>query len=149
MFKPLTLLLPLLLAPMHAPAAMYKWVDADGNTVYSQTPPPPGIESRQMSPAPPPADPAAQQKLQGLQQQLEDAREDRALAAGKKAEADAEQGKREENCRRARQNLARLQGNPNQMARLPNGEYKRYTAEQREQQMQTQRDVIARDCKTP
>jgi hypothetical protein len=58
------LVLTLLLAADLAQAAVYKWVDASGHTVYSDQPPPGGIKSEVVSTsAVGPADPAALRDL--------------------------------------------------------------------------------------
>ncbi len=53
------LALALLVATDFAHAAVYKWVDASGRTVYSDQPPPGDIKSSVVSPQVAPADPAA------------------------------------------------------------------------------------------
>ncbi|MBM2830851.1 MAG: hypothetical protein HW411_1641, partial [Gammaproteobacteria bacterium] len=40
------------LLSMNCFAAMYKWVDADGNVHYTQSPPPEGVESATIKPPP-------------------------------------------------------------------------------------------------
>ncbi len=43
-------------------ADVYRWVDADGNVVYSQVPPPPGVEAERMTLEPPPAPAPVQER---------------------------------------------------------------------------------------
>lgn len=57
--KLLALLLALLLPIGVAQAEMYKWTDKNGNTVYSQNPPPTGNYQTLSAPPPPPADSGA------------------------------------------------------------------------------------------
>ena len=56
----LAALLPLAAPP--AVAALYKWVDANGRTVYSDQVPP-GVKAEQVGAAPPPANPNAAKDL--------------------------------------------------------------------------------------
>lgn len=46
-----------------ASAALYKWVDANGRTVYSDQPPPVHIKAELISGAPPPANPDAVKEM--------------------------------------------------------------------------------------
>ncbi len=54
--KPRHLLLLSLLLGANAHAAMYKWVDEEGNVTYSQNPPP-GQQAEEIAPPPPPPTP--------------------------------------------------------------------------------------------
>ena len=44
--------LTFILVPQNSIARMYKWVDEDGNTQYTQSPPPGDIESEVIKPPP-------------------------------------------------------------------------------------------------
>ncbi|MEN9848024.1 MAG: hypothetical protein RL368_764 [Pseudomonadota bacterium] len=54
-------LLPLTLLLSSPTFAAYKWVDAEGNVQYTQTPPP-GMNSSKVTPPPPPSTPAPEAK---------------------------------------------------------------------------------------
>ncbi len=64
MRTPLSLLLIALMSVGVAHAAMYKWVDEEGNVSYSQNPPP-GKKAEVIAPPPPPPDAPAQPAAEG------------------------------------------------------------------------------------
>ena len=92
-----------------AQAAMYKWVDENGVTQYSQYPPP-DQKSETMVPPPTPAqDPAgAQQKLEQTLQKLDEDSKARAAAKAEQDKAAEAEQKRSQNCQAARKNLETL-----------------------------------------
>lgn len=88
------------------PAAMYKWVDEDGRTHYSQYPPP-DRDYEALQPPPPPASDAgqAQQELEDLLQRQDEQRQARDQAEQKAAESEQQAEQRRKNCEAARHNL--------------------------------------------
>ena len=127
----------------------YRWVDASGETVYSQIPPPPGVATVEIGAPPPPAEtPAqAQQRLNRRLQQLEDNREDRELADEKAAEAQAEASRRADLCEKARSNLTSLeQSRGNSRYVDQNGEYHRLTEETLTSKKVEAQKVIDENC---
>jgi hypothetical protein len=114
-----------------AAAAMYKWIDADGNTQYGQYPPA-GVQAEHIRANPQPASqpqatPSPQQRLKELEQQQEKQTE-------KEAEATAEKQKAEtikKNCEIAKNNLAGLQMGGHRLTRLSDGSYTRLSEEER------------------
>lgn len=100
-------LLPLLLLFSTAlPAAMYKWVDENGETHYSQYPPP-DRDYEALEPPPPPASDAgqAQQELEGLLQRQDEERQARQTAEEEAAAAEQQAEQRQKACAAARHNL--------------------------------------------
>ncbi|MGA8033568.1 MAG: DUF4124 domain-containing protein [Casimicrobiaceae bacterium] len=91
-----------------AAAALYKWTDAQGRTVYSDQPPPSDVKSRQLPPAPPPANPNAAKELaqQEAAFRKRQADQDQTLAKADKARAADEQ--RRQGCAQAESNLRSL-----------------------------------------
>ncbi len=92
-----------------AQAAMYKWIDENGVTQYTQYPPP-DRNAEVVAPPPPPAeDPQeARKKLDTLMQSQDEQDKAAATAEGEQATT-AEQAKlREQNCQNARSNLEKL-----------------------------------------
>jgi hypothetical protein len=148
MKHPYIALVSLLLLPSLACAATYQWKDQDGNTVYSQFPPEAGREVRTVAPPPPPALPPeqAQQELEALQRQLDELRESRQQERQKQGESRAQTEARAENCRKVRENLRNLEQNPQRLVRESNGDYRRYTEEQRNEKIREYRDILQRDC---
>jgi hypothetical protein len=132
-----------------AAPGMYKWVDEDGEVVYSQFPPPDGREARTMKPPPPPAvSPAqAQQHLDQQMQRFADGREDRELAAQKSAEQEQKAGIARQRCETARRNLTGLEGRARQLFKTADGEYRRLTDEERQRKKAELQKVIAEDCR--
>lgn len=129
-------------------AAMYKWVDEQGVTHYSQHPPKDNAAQRMTPPPPPAEDPAAAQ--QRLQEQV-DAFDQRRGAAQEEAaaaeKAAAEQERRQQRCEAARRNLQSLQLGGGRRIRTPDGEYVRPTDAYREEQMAQARKIIQENCK--
>lgn len=145
------LALPLVLFVLSLPAVggSYKWTDDDGNTVYSQIPPNDDRRVTRTDAPPPPAENPqdAQRELQQLQQRLEDAREDRQLQAEKQREATQQDSVREQNCRKARTNLRSLREKARQLINTGDGQYRRYTPEERADMEARYQEVIERNCR--
>lgn len=107
MFLRLTVFI-LMCLPLVATAQVYQYKDAQGRTVFSDTPPPGANAIRKnIDVAPPSGDSTRQleEKMQAFQKRRDAAAEQEA----KQAEARAEQEKAAENCTRARNKLAALQ----------------------------------------
>jgi hypothetical protein len=128
-------------------AGLYRWVDENGITQYSQTPPPDGQADRLKPPPPPAEDPqAARRRLDQQLQQVDDRLEDRELAAQEKQRQDQERRARESNCQAARANLETLGGPTNRVMLMPDGSYKRLTEEERQKLMDEARQQISENC---
>jgi hypothetical protein len=94
--------------PLVATAEVYQYKDANGNTVFSDSPPPGAKAIRKdIRTPPPPADSsgALNEKMQEFQKRREEAGEKEA----KQAKEKAEQEKAAENCSRARSKVAALE----------------------------------------
>jgi hypothetical protein len=99
------LALALLVATGFAHAAVYKWVDASGRTVYSDQPPPGAIKSEVVSPSVAPADPAAVRDMANKDLELKNRvaqRNDAEKAADK---ARLNEAKLRDNCLQLRNSL--------------------------------------------
>jgi hypothetical protein len=146
----LTLILSLTALCWLAPALgkTYRWVDENGVTVYSQSPPPEGTTATEVQPPPPPATPSdeAWQKLNQQRLKLQDAREDRELELEKKRKQQAEEEKRRKNCEIARKNLERLEGPPIRLMRTPSGDYQPMTEEERQAKREEARAQVKEYC---
>lgn len=98
----------LCLLPGALPAAIYKWVDENGQVQYTQTPPPGNIEAREMQPPPPPADAdGAIERQQQLEESLDAARSGREEAARTAAEEAELRQQKQQRCDAARLRLER------------------------------------------
>ena len=101
-----------------AAAQAYRWVDKDGKVMYGDTPPP-GVKARPLGGAsaePAAGDPAAKDATPGAltpaeqEQEFQKRRLEAEKAAQKAAAASKDQEAKAENCRRARESLATLEG---------------------------------------
>lgn len=147
MTRTLLFTLLLLLSTSLVAGKMYRWVDENGVTQYTQTPPPKG-DAKEIKPPPPPAvDPAeAQRQLNAQRQKLEDLREDRSLAKQKSTESAEEKAAKAKNCQAARDNLKKLQENPRGRWMQKDGTQTRYTDEQRQAKIKEAQDQIKEFC---
>ena len=139
-----------LVAAAQAADGVYKWVDDNGEVVYSQFPP--SDRQRQpeiLKPPPPPAEPPerARDRLNQQLQQYEDNREDRELAAEKAAEDSKKAEIARQRCQAARHNLQGINGRARQLFRAPDGQVRRLTDEERQAQRAELGQIIAKDCK--
>lgn len=126
----------LVLAGGFAEAKVYKWVDDDGVTQYTQYPPPKGNSTEMSVPAAPSA-PPAQQRLE-LQERLEafnKRREERERQAQESDEQRAEREKLAADCQRLREELEVVRNNPRLLEEGENGEQVRMTEDRRQERI--------------
>lgn len=130
-------------------AKVYRWVDENGGTIYSQTPPPGQVEAETIAPPPPPPTDANEtwenlnQQWQEMQDR-EDARKDQKEEATKGQE---NQEARTKNCQAAQYNLERLvDGRFRMRIKEPDGGYRRLPAEERQARIEKARQVIQDNC---
>lgn len=126
-------------------AEMYKWVDEDGVTQYTQTPPPGDVEVKTIKPPPRVDTESAQQSLHNREEKLDNIREDRLEG---KQEA-LEQAKTKEEIKRecylARKRLASYQ-RPRVNEVLPDGTRRLMPEEERQFELQKSRDLVQKAC---
>lgn len=131
-----------------AMAKLYKWVDENGVTQYTQTPPPKGDFS-DVKPAPKPAvDP--QQAQTEMQKRLEAFKQRREDSAKNQAEADkqaAERAEKAQKCDKARKNLAFLQTHARIRSIDKDGNATLLPEEQRQEKIKQANDAIKKYCK--
>ncbi len=107
---------PLLLAacllavtlPSSAVAALYKWTDAQGRTVYSDQPPSTSVKSEQLRAPPPPANPNAAKELAQREAEYRKRQTEQTEAAAKSEKERADVAKRTEACAQAKGQLKQL-----------------------------------------
>ncbi|MTI64104.1 MAG: DUF4124 domain-containing protein [Methylophaga sp.] len=128
-------------------AQIYKWVDENGQTHYSQQPPESGQAEMIDVPPPPPINPdEARDEVQELIEQQQ-AAEQAELEAEQQARQAAEQeAVREENCRIARENLRSYQNNPGRRIMDQEGNVTRLTEEDRQQKIQEFQEQVDLYC---
>lgn len=91
-----------------ASAALYKWTDANGRTVYSDQPPPPNVKSEVIGGAPPPADPDAVKDMANREAEFRKRQTDRAEDTKKTEKSRADAQKLAAFCSQARTQAAGL-----------------------------------------
>lgn len=131
--------LALAVSPLSQAAQIYKWVDAQGVTHFDAQPPvgQPVQEINTQRPVPaPPATPPSLPDPNG---------EQRAIDAKVKKEVAEQEAKRAEYCTTARTNLALFQNNPRVREEV-NGEFKRFTEEERQARITELKQAITNQC---
>ena len=131
-----------------AMAKLYKWVDENGVTQYTQTPPPKADFSQVKPPAKPAVDPKKAQS--DMEKRLEAFKERRDGSLESKAEADkeaAEKAAKTEKCNKARKNLAFLQSHSRVRTTDKDGKATLLGEEKRQEKMKNSREVIKKYCK--
>lgn len=125
-----------LLVSVSVQAQIYKWVDENGQTHYSQQPPTSGEAQLMDVPRPPPINAEeAQQEVDELIEQQQEA-EKAELEAQQAAEEEAkQQAIKDKNCQIARQNLTNYQNNPGRRVVDEEGNVTRLAEEDRQQKM--------------
>lgn len=129
-------------------AAVYKWVDEDGRTRYTDTPPP-DRRAETLRPLPAPAeDPDAERRQELLRQHLKEAEDQRHRQALEQKQRAEEQDARTENCGQARDRLEFLQSRPGPrlLTKEADGTMRRYTEEERQSAMTEAEARIAEYC---
>lgn len=131
---------------------IYKWVDGNGKTHYTQMPPPPGIEAILIrSKARPLSDTAS---APPVTEQAAPAPDDTDEPAGDADDPTTQAGREadiartmQENCLKARNNLEVLNRGGNIQYRTSSGEIIRLTEEQRQQRIEEANEQIRLLCK--
>ncbi len=135
--------------PALAVQGVHRWVDENGQVVYSQFAPGEGQASQLVKPPPPPAESpeVAKQRLQQQVQVSEDRKEDQALAGEKTAVRQSEASQARQRCEAARRNLQVLNGRPRQLYQLPDGSVTRMSEEDRQKKRAEMQAIIDKDCR--
>ena len=130
-----------------AAAEMYKWVDSQGQTHFTQEPPPPGIQGETVKPPPPPASPGlTEQTTKKWDSYVDKAVSERKKEAEKEKKAAADKAFMEENCRRARVSVASYSV-PHALIQQPDGSRIRITEEQRLKGLKDAQARVEKYCK--
>jgi len=144
----LAIVLAGLIAAAGAQAAMYKWTDENGQTVYSQTPPPSGVALELKKPAEP--DPAeAERAREALRKEIErsyDQAEERERVSDEEAEQQRKDKARAKNCEIARNNLSTIENLGRRRLVTPDGKSVFLSEEERKAKMSEARSNIEKYC---
>lgn len=143
------ILLPLIVVFSQSVVAtkMYSYIDENGQRVYTQFQPKPGLEAEIVKPPPPPPSTAqeSQDKLASDIAKDKEQKEKR-LEAGKKAKVDAENQKiMQKNCETARKNLQAL--NTKGRVKLVDQDGKPIDDEGRKAKLKQAQEAIKNNCK--
>lgn len=136
----------LICLPLAAMAQIYQYKDAQGRTVFSDTPPPDAKATRKnIDVAPPSGDStrSLEEKMQAFQKRRDAAAEQEA----KQAKAKVEQEKAAENCTRARNKLAALQSGQRIVRYNAQGEREFLDDGSRERETADARKAVSEWCK--
>jgi hypothetical protein len=128
-------------------AEMYKWVDKDGQTHYSQQAPRDVTAIVIKDPPPPAIDPnTAQQQIDELikQQQSED--QMRLEQQNQKEVEAVNEANKQRNCNTAKKQLQQYQTNPGRRAIDADGNVSRLAEEERQQRIQESQENISKYC---
>ena len=129
-----------------AQAATYRWVNEQGVTVYSQTPPPSG-QATVIPPPPPPATGAPiRPPIEEQLKQIEAQKAERQQREAKAADEKKRQTIMDANCRNARHNLEVLEGPARRRFAENGGEYQRLTEEERQKRIELAKENIKQFC---
>ena len=129
-------------------ADVYKWVDAQGQTHYSQTPPPPGQSAKLIeTDKPPSVDVENQQKeIESLiQQQAEDKEQQEQRLAKQRQQAQLAE-ENAEKCKLARHNLQQYQNNPGRRVMDSEGNVTRPSEEDRQEMIKRLQEAVTEFC---
>jgi hypothetical protein len=126
-----------------APAALYKWVDKDGNVTYSERRPP-GVEAQEINVrgAPAVSNEQARERLDAIRDQSETARKDREFKESYGEESAEREERLKRNCETARENLRILQT----AARVKDAEGNFMDDEARQARLEQTQQEIADNC---
>lgn len=140
----LLLLLSLSANMPSAKAKMYKWIDAEGNTHYTQTPPN-DIESTAIKPPPKVNSEASLKKLRQQEENLRGLRDERLKKADNAAKQKQEQKEKKELCEKARLRLAGYQ-RPRVAVEDGAGNVERISEEKRQAEIAKSKEYVDQFC---
>ena len=139
-------LLRIYLLAGNAYAAMYKWVDEDGNVQYTQSPPPAGIEAETIQPPPEVDSAPAIKQMEEQDKQFDEIRKQQQKQADKDAQEAAKVAMQKKNCEMAK---SRLESYARPRVKFVQKDDSRVTAteEERQEQIKKSEDMIKEFCK--
>ena len=136
----------LLLLSLSCFAKMYKWVDAEGNTHYGETPPD-RQKAKNIAPPPPPALGSNKpSSLKNLREGILKQTEDKAKSKEESAKKAIEDKERSAYCDNMRKRLAQFQTRPRIRQQDKDGNYAYLGDEQKQTQQQEMQKKIAKHC---
>jgi len=126
---------------------VYKWVDENGTTVYSQTPPPRQQAEKIAPPPPPPTNPeTARQELDAQIKRLDEARTTRLMTEQEGTAKRTSQQQSKAACEQARQRLAAIPASPQVVMQSPDGTARRLSYEELQKLREEAEKQVADFC---
>lgn len=135
----------LMIADISESASLYKWIDEEGVTQYSERPPPAGTKAETLNVNPGKADKSAIKQLESRINTVDELRDARLEEQEAKRQAEEERAMKQENCRRSRDRLASFQI-PNALIAQPDGSRIRVDEETRLRELATSQEMIDKYC---
>ncbi|GJM17707.1 MAG: hypothetical protein DHS20C13_30340 [Thermodesulfobacteriota bacterium] len=126
-------------------AKMYKWVDAKGNTHYTQSPPPDGVEGETITPPGKVDVEAAQKSLDQQRNKADSYAQERKEQSEEKAKQKAEMERKNKNCEISRSNVAKLE-RPRVTDEDDQGELYSVPEEERLERLKKAREQVKEHC---
>jgi len=131
-----------------ATARSYRWVDENGVTIYSQSPPPSGTARTVIKP-PPPAGTPPEDTMKKLKARLDALDETKKKTTETKDKEKKEAGRAEikkKNCQSATAHLKNLEEHGRLKMKMDDGNYKILTDEERTADIEKTKQTIEKNC---
>lgn len=131
-----------------AQAVIYKWTDENGQTVYSETPPPKGTAGTRLKEAPPPPiDPnTALESLRNRSEAFDKRQEERGKQENETQQSAERDQQNQENCERLRSNLEVLKVRNQVREKTGEDQYTVLSEEQRQARIKETQERIQKEC---
>ena len=130
-------------------AGVYRWIDENGVTVYSQVPPPVGVQKQQIEAPPPP--PVTEKEAWEAVNRDWKAMHDRQDIIKEQATADSEHAEKtqneQKNCAIAQRTIEQLEYSRRKLVKTADGQIQRMSAKEREQQLTEAREMESQYCR--
>jgi len=128
-------------------ATMYKWVDEEGNTHYSEKPPVGDVEVQTVKPPPKVDTDSALKELEAKENKLKEIDNDRAKQAETAAAENKPMEINKRNCETSRRNLASVNANPRVYSTDADGNRYKIGEDERQAKIAAAKEAIAKYCK--
>ncbi len=128
-------------------AEMYKWVDAEGNTHYSEKPPAGDVEVQTVKPPPKVDTESANKELEATKNKLKEIDKSRTKPAEDIAAENKQMEINKRNCETSRKNLASVNANPRVYSTDADGTRYKLGEEERQAKIAAAKEAIAKYCK--
>lgn len=128
-------------------AAMYKWVDEEGNTHYSEKPPAGDVEVKTIKPPPKVDSDSAVKAVEERKEEEVKQKEAESKTAEEQAKKQQDAALMKQNCETARKNLESITANPRVYSTDEQGNRVRLGEDQRQAKIEAAKKDIAEFCK--